>query len=222
MRIFFANLLIGSLAIANAHFLLDYPQTRGFDEDNEVLFCGGFSTVSSRSQFPLGAGIISITSEHPTAEISIGMSFKANPTTFADFFNATSSNGNQIPFLTPFTTMHSQGDACFPVNPNNLNVSEATDGANATILVQFNGPDGLLYQCADVTLSQSFAVPNATKCDNATGAFPSSPSSGVSSTTSVPSSTASASSSSAPASTLVTSMAMIGAATLFVAVYLVV
>jgi len=179
--------------------------------------------VSSRSEFPLGAAIVSITSEHPMAQIAIGMSFKADPTTFSDFFNETSSDGMIIPFLTPYTVMHAQGDACFPVNPSGLGVPEAKDGANATILVQFDGPDGILYQCADVTLSQSFVVPSGTKCDNATGAFPSSTasSSPSSAASSSPSSTASSSPSST-ASTLVTSVAMMGAVTLFAAVYLVV
>jgi hypothetical protein len=27
-------------AVANAHFTLDFPKTRGFDEDKEPEFCG--------------------------------------------------------------------------------------------------------------------------------------------------------------------------------------
>jgi hypothetical protein len=126
---------------------------------------GGFSLADNRSQFPLSGGIVSITSEHPKADgelhpwillamttdqisrsllVDILISFDANPTTFGNF-NKTSS-GATIPFLMPFTTMNAQGDACFPVNISSLGVSEAQNGVNATIMVQFNGGDGQLYQ----------------------------------------------------------------------------
>jgi len=172
MHFFTIFSLAGSLAVVNAHFLLNYPQTRGFVEENEPNFCGGFTLSNNRSQFPLSGGIVSITSEHPKADVDILISFDSDPTTFAEF-NKTSS-GQSIPFLMPFTVMNAQGDACFPVNISSLGVSQAQNGANATIMVQFNGGDGELYQCADVVLSDTFTVPLGTQCDNATGAFPSS------------------------------------------------
>ncbi|KAF8587344.1 hypothetical protein K439DRAFT_1256086, partial [Ramaria rubella] len=170
MHFFFSVLLVASFAVTNAHFLLNYPQTRGFDEDEEPNFCGGFPLSNNRSQFPLNGGFVSITSEHPTADVDILISFDSDPTTFANF-NKTDA-GESIPFLMPFTVMNAQGDACFPVNVSSVNLPEAKDGANATIMVQFNGGDGELFQCADVVLSKSFSVPSGTKCDNATGAFP--------------------------------------------------
>lgn len=48
--------------------------------------------------------------------------------------------------------MHAQGDACFPVNADSLGISEIHNGANATIMVQFDGPDGLLYQAITVSI----------------------------------------------------------------------
>ncbi|KAF8587337.1 hypothetical protein K439DRAFT_1338632 [Ramaria rubella] len=160
----------------NGHFLLNYPQTRGFNEDLETNFCGGFP-LSNRSEFPLSGGMVSITSEHPQSDIDILISFDANPTMFGEF-NQTAS-GTTIPFLLPFTKMNAQGDACFPVNISSLGLSEAQNGANATIMVQYNGGDGELYQCADVMLSNSFSVPSGTKCDNATGAFTSNGNGGI-------------------------------------------
>lgn len=37
MHLFSLLSLAGSVAVANAHFLLNYPQTRGFDEDKVRL-----------------------------------------------------------------------------------------------------------------------------------------------------------------------------------------
>jgi hypothetical protein len=42
--------------------------------------------------------------------------------------------------------MNAQGDACFPVNISSLGLPEVQNGANATIMVQFNGGDGDLFQ----------------------------------------------------------------------------
>ncbi|KAF8529481.1 hypothetical protein JB92DRAFT_671243 [Gautieria morchelliformis] len=162
----------GSFAVANAHFLLNYPQTRGFVEAQEVNFCGGFPLSPNRTQFPINNGIVSITSEHPKANVDILISFDSNPTTFQQF--NTTSSGQSIPFLLPFTQMNAQGDACFPVNISSLGLPEVQNGANATIMVQFNGGDGDLFQCSDVVLSNTFTVPSDAKCDNATGAFPTS------------------------------------------------
>lgn len=35
---------------ATAHFTLDYPRSRGFDEDIEPQFCGGFPNAVSGSR----------------------------------------------------------------------------------------------------------------------------------------------------------------------------
>lgn len=36
-------------ATASAHFTLDYPTSRGFDDDLEGQFCGSFTDVVSRT-----------------------------------------------------------------------------------------------------------------------------------------------------------------------------
>lgn len=48
------SVLLASASCALAHFTLDYPTTRGFTEDIEDQFCGGFKDPSSnRTSFPL-------------------------------------------------------------------------------------------------------------------------------------------------------------------------
>jgi len=47
-----AALLCSSAVMA--HFTLDYPVSRGFNDDAEPTGpCGGFDAVANRSQFPL-------------------------------------------------------------------------------------------------------------------------------------------------------------------------
>ncbi|EUC53836.1 nucleoporin-interacting protein NIC96, putative [Rhizoctonia solani AG-3 Rhs1AP] len=68
-------------ASASAHFTLDWPATRGFNEDIENQFCGGFSNAGARSSFPLGAAGVNIDSTHDTANVIVLISFDANPQT---------------------------------------------------------------------------------------------------------------------------------------------
>jgi len=151
-----------SVAPVLAHFTLDYPQTRGFNEDMEPEFCGGFPVSTNRSKFPLAGGMIEIDSHHTQSVFVTLISFDANPTNFAQF--NTSPSGQSYGFLKPFIQLQGTGEMCVPVNISALGVSGVGDGTNATIQVQFNGGDGDLYQCADVTLT-SQAV-QALPCTN--------------------------------------------------------
>ncbi|KAG8946175.1 hypothetical protein FRC04_012030 [Tulasnella sp. 424] len=151
--------------IAHAHFTLDYPPTRGFDEDLEPQFCGGFPLANNRSLFPLTGGVVEIDSHHETAQFVTLISFSSDPQSFTDF--NTTSDGKAIPFLKPFIQIQGTGEACIPVDVASLNVPGVQNGTNATIQVQFNGGDGWLYQCADVTLvSSTNIVPRS--CSNTT------------------------------------------------------
>ncbi|KZS95927.1 hypothetical protein SISNIDRAFT_477815 [Sistotremastrum niveocremeum HHB9708] len=143
---------------AQAHFTLQYPQTRGFDDDAEVTpICGGFNNVTNRTEFPLGPAQIQISSFHTTAtvliEVAVGID---NPTTFSQF--NTTSSGTTYPPLVGFNQIP-EGPACYNVDISSLNISGATNGTDATILIIYDGGDGTLYQCADVTLVQGFTVP---------------------------------------------------------------
>lgn len=50
-------------SVASAHFNLDYPAARGFDEDKLIQFpCGSFDTpVENRTVWPISGGSIALT-----------------------------------------------------------------------------------------------------------------------------------------------------------------
>ncbi|KAL8283645.1 hypothetical protein RQP46_005440 [Phenoliferia psychrophenolica] len=152
-------------SVASAHFTLDYPQTRGFNEDIEGNFCGGFNSSATRVPFPLSSGPILIDSHHPSADVAILISFVQSPTTFRDF--NTTSNGATYGLLKSFGTITGQGEFCFNVDVSALNVAGVGNGSLATIQVEFNGGDGALFQCSDVVLSSTFQPTNVS-CINAT------------------------------------------------------
>ncbi|KAG8969787.1 hypothetical protein FRC03_000613 [Tulasnella sp. 419] len=132
------------LASVNAHFELYYPPTRGFNEDIENRFCGGFNTPNTRTPFPLTGGIVSLVSAHDTANFVTLVSFDANPENFGDF--NTTSSGQHIPYLKPFLKINGAGDVCYPVDFQTLGLPDIPDGTNATIQIQYDGGDGNLYQ----------------------------------------------------------------------------
>ncbi|GAA5876776.1 hypothetical protein JCM16303_006283 [Sporobolomyces ruberrimus] len=147
-----------ALPVALAHFTLDYPQTRGFDEDTEPQFCGGFnSTSSTRVPFALGQSSILIDSHHPTAQVAVLISFEENPTSIEQFTKL--SNGTSYGLLKDFESLGSEGEYCLSVDVNSLNLG-ITNGTAATIQVEFNGGDGTLFQCSDVTLVSDYSIPS--------------------------------------------------------------
>ncbi|WWD17992.1 hypothetical protein CI109_102438 [Kwoniella shandongensis] len=191
--------LLAASALAStalAHFTLDYPTSRGFDDDKEPQFCGGFTTVEARQPFPLGQGPIRIDSHHPRASVVAFISTSENPTSFNDF--NTTSSGQTIPLATPVFQVAS-GDYCFNVNLGSLNVG-LTNGSLVTLQVQYDGGDGDLYQCTDLVLIDGYTVPANETCtiDAAT-------SNATASSTTVPSSSATSSSGSSSTSQASTS-----------------
>ncbi|EIN13572.1 hypothetical protein PUNSTDRAFT_48521 [Punctularia strigosozonata HHB-11173 SS5] len=156
-------------AAANAHFQLQFPTPRGpFVEDDEPHFCDGYTdAVSNRSTFPLTGGFISLNSEHPKWTIGVLISTVQNPNSFDNFTTA----NNQSQFVVPFQQKNGEGLFCLgPIDIGNLGISGVNDGANVTLEFVFDGGDGDLYQCADLTLSSNFTVPSGTagSCSNVT------------------------------------------------------
>ncbi|WVR05799.1 hypothetical protein IAU60_002824 [Kwoniella sp. DSM 27419] len=145
---------------ATAHFTLDYPTSRGFDDDNEPQFCGGFTNVSARQPFPLGSGPVHIDSHHNLATVVAFISTSSNPTSFDDF-NKT-ANGTSIPLATDFFQVTS-GDKCFNIDLGSLGLG-LTNGSEVTLQVQYDGGDGNLYQCADLVLIENYSVPSNETC----------------------------------------------------------
>ncbi|KAG0148980.1 hypothetical protein CROQUDRAFT_359464 [Cronartium quercuum f. sp. fusiforme G11] len=163
-------LLVGLFlaSIVSAHFTLDYPPTRGFDEDKEPNFCGGFPTNGTgRHLFPLSGPVpILIGSHHQSAQVAIILSLDADPQTFEEF-NGT----NEVNFLMPFGTIQGQGEFCFTVDISTLADQLSpppVNGSLATLQVEFNGGDGLLFQCSDLILIQGLSTPNTVTCANST------------------------------------------------------
>jgi len=88
-----------------------------------------------------------------------------NPTSFDNF---TSSPGQQQ-FARNFSSASGAGEFCIPLNLSDTGISGVADSANVTIQLVFNGGDGSLYQCADLTLSSNFSIPSNISCSNSTG-----------------------------------------------------
>ncbi|ODO07308.1 hypothetical protein L198_00887 [Cryptococcus wingfieldii CBS 7118] len=152
-----ASSLMASTALA--HFTLDYPTTRGFDEDKEPDFCGGFTSVSSRQPFPLGSGPVHIDSHHTLATVVAFISTSDNPSSFDDF--NTTSNGTSIPLASSIFQV-AEGDSCFNIDlGGSLGL---TNGSDVTLQIQYDGGDGNLYQCADLILIDGYEIPSNETC----------------------------------------------------------
>ncbi|EJD04039.1 uncharacterized protein FOMMEDRAFT_133385 [Fomitiporia mediterranea MF3/22] len=159
----------GILAVAStvsAHFQMQFPEPRGvFVENQEVNFCDGYqNAVSNRTTFPLDQGFVTINSEHPSWSAQILISIDQDPTSFSNF--NTSSTGVQLPSAVPFFKATGEGPACIAIDIANLNITGVKDGSNVTIQVQFDGGDGNLFQCADLTLSRNATMPSGVNCTN--------------------------------------------------------
>ncbi|KAL0950890.1 hypothetical protein HGRIS_007649 [Hohenbuehelia grisea] len=164
--LFTVALFVATLfGMVNAHFRLLYPEPRGvFVADQEPNFCGGYqNAVSNRSTFPLSGGSFKIRQGHPSWSVAVWISTAQNPNSFDNF----SSNG-QPQYARQFAKEESAGIFCIPLDLSNTGISGVRDGANVTIQVAVAGTDGNLYQCADLTLSSNFTIPDNVTCTNET------------------------------------------------------
>ncbi|KAF2237913.1 hypothetical protein EV356DRAFT_363035 [Viridothelium virens] len=137
--------LLALLPLASAHFKLNYPAARGFDEDTLPTFpCGGQNNVSpNRTMWPVG-GPIQLDMGHISTNVQVLLGMGNDP----------GSNFDTI--LVPTFHVNGLNNFCLGMVdlPSGLNM---TDGMNATIQVVTNGDDGPggLYNCADVTLTNT-------------------------------------------------------------------
>ncbi|KAI9711011.1 MAG: hypothetical protein M1820_002449 [Bogoriella megaspora] len=156
-----SNLLLTFLPLVSAHFNLNYPPARGFDEDTLPTFpCGGQDTVSAkRTEWPIN-GPIQLDMGHTTTNVQVLLGMGDDP--------GTAFNTVLVP------TFHEQGPQNFCLGeipiPSSLNI---TDGMNATIQVVTNGDDGPggLYNCADITFTNTplSSTDFNNNCKNSTG-----------------------------------------------------
>ncbi|KAI0768498.1 hypothetical protein BD413DRAFT_493807 [Trametes elegans] len=167
MRFSSAVFLSGLLTVVSAHFHLQYPTPRGvFVANNEPTFCDGYAdAVDNRTVYPLSKGVISLSSGHPQWTLGAIVATVQNPNSFNSF----ESNG-QFQYAVPFFKTSGEGNFCFPLDFSSLNISGVQNNANVTIQLIYDGGDGHLYQCADLTLSDSATVPDSVTCQNATNA----------------------------------------------------
>ncbi|KAK4513326.1 Ribosome biogenesis ATPase rix7 [Mucor velutinosus] len=160
-----------SLQSVLAHYTITYPNSRGFDETKEPTApCGGFDTVGTRTPFPLKGGFVEISSGHTSYSYVVNLLVENAPTT-ADFSNSTAN------------VQVATGSRSYPqaacLSLDNLSKNAAAKaGANATIQVVYNGGDGELYQCIDVTLADNVGNWNNSMCVNADGSSTASSGSG--------------------------------------------
>ncbi len=129
---------LGLIALASAHFQLQYPKARGFSEDTEPNFpCGGFDTVmSDRTNFSMSGNPIQMNFEHPQTNVAVYLAVGSNP---GSAFNTV---------MMQQLTISGLGSVCLgSVSvPSGMNIS---DGTPATIQVMTNNVEtgnGGLYQ----------------------------------------------------------------------------
>lgn len=122
------------LPFAAAHFKLNYPPARGFDEDTLSTFpCGGQNTVSSnRTAWPLTGGPIQLLMGHTASQVEVLIALGNDDTTA---FNTV---------LVP--TLQEDGPNNFCLGavrvPTTIGGVTLAAGMNATIQVVTNGDSG--------------------------------------------------------------------------------
>ncbi|PWN46688.1 hypothetical protein IE53DRAFT_305706, partial [Violaceomyces palustris] len=150
----------------SAHFTLDYPESRGFDEDieNDNL-CGGFHEVKTpRQPWYYKDGPVEIDSHHDTATVNIFVSFAQDVTSAVNFTQL--EDGTKIPSLRQNLQITGQGEFCFHANASALSLPGQTisNGTLATLMVEHISVHGRLYQCSDVVFVDDRSVGSNISC----------------------------------------------------------
>jgi len=150
-----STLTLAFLQLSSAHFILQYPNSLGFDDDAEdEAPCGGLDVTfgANDSSVPVGGFTVAMLSTHPQAQW---------------LFRATLSQ--QAPFnwtnILPIVEETGLGDFCIPT----LTVPQDFAGQQGLIQVIQNAADGMLYQCAAVNFVDGVNSTVGVNCKNATG-----------------------------------------------------
>ncbi|KAI9324613.1 hypothetical protein DFJ73DRAFT_667208, partial [Zopfochytrium polystomum] len=159
-------LAILTSSVASAHYVLTSPLTRGFSDDNEPTSpCGGFNTTVNPVAFPLSKlakSNVSISAFHSKANVSVSIQLTGASSftlikTFATDFGTVNTCSNLPPWNSSFLI-------------DLTAVSGAKSGDKAVIQTIFDGPDGALYQCADVVLGDATGL--AARTDDGLATIP--------------------------------------------------
>ena len=125
-------LLSSLLSLVSGHFLLNYPQTLGFDDSNEGQSpCGGFDVVftGNVTNVTVDSFPVSLRSTHPQADWLFRVTLdKTNPSNWTN--------------LLPVVSEIGLGAFCIP----NLKVPANFVGQQGVVQVVQNAADGALYQ----------------------------------------------------------------------------
>ncbi|KAH7419196.1 hypothetical protein BKA64DRAFT_650298 [Cadophora sp. MPI-SDFR-AT-0126] len=150
--------LVAALLVSqtSAHFLLNYPETIGFDDELESTGpCGSFTVDFSTdpvTQFHVAGDTIALRSTHPDTK----WLFRATV--------GTADSGNWTA-LAQVIQQSALGSFC----RSDIVVPESFAGQNGTIGVAANGADGVLYQCAAVSFVAGAATSVPSACTNSSG-----------------------------------------------------
>ncbi|KAF7715352.1 Uncharacterized protein PECH_001416 [Penicillium ucsense] len=158
----FSLLSLALAPLAAAHFHLQYPESRGFDENTMAQFpCGGLSQSANRTKVPISGSLpVSLRMGHSRTAVEVLLALGTNP---GDNYNVTLVHTFQINGLGQFCLPH------VDFNEKLLGVN-LTDGMNATLQVQSNGdPTGGLYACADIQFDSSVKYEQPSVCTNGSG-----------------------------------------------------
>ncbi|PGH13357.1 hypothetical protein AJ80_06351 [Polytolypa hystricis UAMH7299] len=158
--------LLSLSTLALAHFKLDSPKVRGYNDNDLVNFpCGGQKPSSDSDRTPISLDdpqlSIALTMGHDQSAIQVLLGLGENP---GENFNIT---------LVPTFRQTGLGAFCLP----SVELSEEVlgrpleDGLKATLQVVTNGdPTGGLYNCADLTFSRTASLStDSSECKNNTG-----------------------------------------------------
>jgi len=139
---------------SSAHFVINYPADRGNSYNTQFQFpCGGLSQNGNRSAWPTNGGAISIVPLHDFAFTTINL---AIGNTIQETTDVNRYNHVMKPI---FNQTGGNGTFCIP----KLNIPASLKplvkaGVNATIqIVQLVASGSALYNCADITFSDSEA-----------------------------------------------------------------
>jgi nascent polypeptide-associated complex subunit beta len=136
-------LSLSLLPISLAHFTLDWPSSRGKDENTAENFpCGGYDTEQSqRTDFPVSGGPLQLNMGHDQTNVAVYMAIGANP-----------GSGFSV-VMRPQFQVQGLGNFCIGQIsvPSGVNVS---DGTQASIQVVSNAHSGGgLYQVGYFSLT---------------------------------------------------------------------
>ncbi|EPE05417.1 gpi anchored cell wall protein [Ophiostoma piceae UAMH 11346] len=147
--------LLAAASLANAHFVLSYPPTIGFNDDKEDIGpCGGFTpdfATDNLTDFFVGGDNIATNLLHAQGT----WLYRAT----LDETAGASANWTK---LFPEVLQSGLGKFCQP----SVTAPAAWAGKKGVLSVVVDAPDGLLYQCASVNFVAGAASASQDVCTN--------------------------------------------------------